>query len=242
MGESKRKQRPAGTNASKRPLKGILVGTFVIILVVLVTYWLTRPATGPDQLPTAAADAGPFPAQEDRFGVSMGADDAPVVVREFADYQCPGCASFAQVTSRIKDAFVDSGEVRFVFFDFPLMDIHDNAMLAAQAARCAGDQGGYWAMHDRLFAQQGEWSGHGNAKGVFVRYSEELGMNPVRLERCLDTQLHREDVEDSLALAKRMGVRSTPTVLVDNIPMAGAQSWPEMKAVIERELQKAQTQ
>ncbi|MAL97801.1 MAG: disulfide bond formation protein DsbA [Alteromonadaceae bacterium] len=239
MGEAKRKQgTDSGSNMpAKGPIKGIIIGIVVVLVVVLAVYWLTRPVADPDELPTAAEGAGPFPAHEDRVGVSVGPEDASVVVREFADYQCPGCASFASVAKRIKDEFVASGDVRFVYFDFPLVDIHDNAMLAAQAARCAGDQGNYWAMHDRLFAQQGEWSTNHNAKGVFVRYSEELGMNPARLQRCLDTELHREDVEASLALAKRMGVRSTPTVLVNNIPMGGAQTWPKMKAVIERELE-----
>jgi protein-disulfide isomerase len=241
MGEAKRRNKsgPVSDSRRKTPVKGISVAVLVVLVVVVATVWLTRPGSGPavSDLPEAPEGAEPFPAAYDQVGVSLGEADAPVVVREFADYQCPACASFAPVAERIKNEFVETGKVRFVYFDFPLEDIHDNAMLAAQAARCAGDQDAYWAMHDRLFNQQGEWSNHGNALGVFVRYAEELGLNPQRLERCLNTELHREAVQDSQALAKRLQVRSTPTVLVDNIVMAGAQSWPRMKAVIERELE-----
>lgn len=244
MGEAKRKDYSGqgyGTRP-KTPVKGVAVGVLVALLIVAVTVWLTRPDVGLDEgsLPQAREGAEPFPAEYDKYGVSLGDADAPVVVREFADFQCPACASFSAVASQIKDEFVESGKVRFVYFDFPLEDIHDNAMLAAQAARCAGDQGGYWQMHDRLFEQQSEWSGQSDPKGTFLRYGEELGLNPQRLERCLNTELHREAVQSSQSLAKRLQVRSTPTVLVDNILMAGAHSWPQMKAVIERELQKQQ--
>lgn len=241
MGESKRRNKPgqAPANRKRRPAMGIAVAVLLVLAVIAATIWLTRPGSGPDvaELPVAPEGAEPFPAAVDQVGVSLGEADAPVVVREFADYQCPACATFASVADRIKEEYVESGQVRFVYFDFPLEDIHDNAMLAAQAARCAGDQNAYWAMHDRLFAQQSEWSGHGEAQDVFVRYAEELGLNPQRLERCLETELHREAVEESQALAQRFQVRATPTVLVDNIVMSGAQTWPRMKAVIERELE-----
>lgn len=241
MGEAKRKGPAKGPVKRKTPVKGVALAILVVLLVVALTIWLTRPGAGPDvaELPDAPARAGAFPAEYDQMGVSMGETDAPVVVREFADYQCPACARFVSVGDQIKSEFVESGQVRFVFFDFPLQDIHQNAMLAAQAARCAGDQNGYWAMHDRLFEQQGEWSDNGNAQGVFVRYAEELGLNPQRLERCLETELHRETVEESLTLAKRLQIRSTPTVLVDNIAIPNPLDWSTVKAVIEREVAEA---
>lgn len=219
MGEAKRRNPEKVPGKSRGPMKAIVIGILLVLVVVLVTIWLTRPGSGPDvaELPRAPEGAQPFPEVYDQIGVSLGDPDAPVVVREFADYQCPACARFASVAEQLKADYVETGQVRLVYFDFPLQDIHDNAMLAAQAARCAGDQNAYWDMHDKLFAQQSEWAGNNNAQGAFVRYAEELGLNPQRMERCLETELHREAVEQSLALAQQLQIRSTPTVLVDNI-------------------------
>lgn len=239
MGEAKRRNPEKVPGNSKRPMVAIVIGILLVLAIVLATVWLARPGSAPDlaELPRAPEGAEPFPAIYDRLGVSLGDADAPVVVREFADYQCPACARFASVTEQIKEEYVETGQVRLVFFDFPLQDIHDNAMLAAQAARCASDQNAYWKMHDRLFAQQSEWAGNSNAQGAFVRYAEELGLNPQRMNRCLETELHREAVEQSLALAQQLQIRSTPTVLVDNIVMPGVVNWPRIKAVIARELE-----
>lgn len=245
MGEAKRKHSGQGPAPRKKtPVKGVALAVLVVLVVVAATVWLTRPGAGPEigQLPDVPPGAQPFPEEYDSLGVSLGEPDAPVVVREFADYQCPACARFANVADQLKAEFVETGQVRFVFFDFPLRDIHPNAMLAAQAARCAGDQGAYWAMHDRLFAQQGEWSDNANAKGVFVRYAEDLGLNPQRLQRCLNTELHRETVEESLALAQRLQIRSTPTVLVDNILVPNPLDWSTLKAVIERQIERETAQ
>lgn len=238
MGEAKRKKPGQPPAKRKTPVKRVAVTVLLVLLLVALTVWLTRPETGSSvaELPQAASGADPFPAQYDALGVSMGDADAPVVVREFADYQCPACARFSSIGEQLKSEFVEPGQVRFVFFDFPLQDIHPQAMLAAQAARCAGDQNAYWAMHDRLFAQQSEWAGNHNAQGTFVRYAEELGLNPQRLERCLKTELHREAVTDSQDLAKRLQIRSTPTVLVDNMVIPNPLDWPTLQAVIEREV------
>ncbi|NIP78563.1 MAG: thioredoxin domain-containing protein, partial [Gemmatimonadetes bacterium] len=104
--------------------------------------------------------------------VRLGPADAPVKVVEFGDFQCPGCGEFSlRVRPVIVEQYVSTGQVQFVFYDFPLVSIHDHAVLAARAARCAGDQpapagvtvpgGGddaYWAYHDRLFEKQREWA------------------------------------------------------------------------------------
>ena len=161
-------------------------------------------------------------------------DDAPVVVREFADYQCPACARFSEASQRLKEEYVDTGKVRFVYFDLPLQQ-HQNAMPAAQAARCAGDQGAYWEMHDELYDMQTEWSGSGDPVATFSRYASDLGLEERRFRRCMNTELHREAVEQSLRVAMQLRVTSTPTVLVDNVRLTRP-GWGQLSAVVEREL------
>src|SRR5665213_2353557 len=85
-------------------------------------------------------------------GFSLGSNDAPVTIVEFTDYQCPFCRGFESTTfSEIRKKYIDTGKVRFVVRDLPLAEMHPDAMQAAEAAHCAGDQGQFWRMHDVLF-------------------------------------------------------------------------------------------
>jgi len=88
---------------------------------------------------------------------SIGDPGAPITIVEFTDYQCPFCSRhFTQTYPRLVEEYIEQGIVRYVFKDFPLNSIHPQAAKAAQAARCAGDQGNYTGMHDRLFSNQSE--------------------------------------------------------------------------------------
>lgn len=241
MGEAKRR-RATGTPApGKSSNKPLYIGVAVLVLAAVVfglSFLTANPDPSSDELPVAAPNAEPFPAELDRYGVSVGPADAPVVVREFADYQCPACGRFSEASQRLKAQYVDAGQVRFVYFDLPLQQ-HQNAMPAALAARCAGDQDAYWAMHDRLFDAQTEWSSSGDPVGTFSRYAEELGLEQRRFRRCMTTELHREDVEQSRRVAMQLRVTSTPTVLVDNVRLTRP-GWGQLSAVVERELADAQ--
>ena len=238
MGEAKRRKEtgapPLRKVKSNTPLY-IGIGVLVVAAVVFGLVFLTAaPEPTSDELPVASANAEAFPAQLDQFGVSVGREDAPVVVREFADYQCPACGNFSSASKRLKQEYVDEGKVRFVYFDLPLQQ-HQNAIPAAQAARCAGDQGAYWSMHDRLYDSQTEWSGSNDPVATFTRYAGDLGLEERRFRRCMTTELHREAVEQSRRVAMQLRVASTPTVLVDNIRLTRP-GWGQLSAVVEREL------
>ncbi|MDX1634684.1 MAG: thioredoxin domain-containing protein [Marinobacter sp.] len=242
MGEAKRRQKTGQPAAVKRsPGKTPIVLGVVVVLVLIFTvlYYVTRsPAPDSAALPSVPPTAEPFPDQLDQYGVAMGDADAPVVVREFADYQCPACARFASATERLKEEYVETGQVLFVFFDLPLRQ-HENAVPAAMAARCAADQDAYWGMHDRLFTNQSEWADSNSATEIFTRYAGDLGLDERRFRRCMETDLHREAVEQSRQVAMQLQVTSTPTVLVDNIPLSQP-GWGQLSAVVERELAKAE--
>lgn len=238
MGEAKRrKQTGAPPPARKKDRKSLYlgVGVIVVVFVAVGLFFLTAsPDPSSDALPVAAPDASPFPEELDRFGVSVGEANAPVVVREFADYQCPACARFSDASQQLKAEYVESGKVRFVYFDLPLQQ-HSNAVPAAQAARCAGDQGAYWDMHSRLFGMQTEWSGSDSPVDTFTRYANDLGLDERRFRRCMNTDLHIEDIEQSRRVAMQLRVTSTPTVLVDNVRLTRP-GWGQLSAVVEREL------
>ena len=141
---------------------------------------------------------------------SLGKPDAPVVVVEFSDYQCPFCQRFFQTTlPTLKADYIASGKVRYVFRDLPIASIHPQAQKAAEAAHCAGEQGKYWEMHDHLFQNQ-------RALGVpqLKLYAREMKLDATAFEACLDQGKYVSKIEKNVADAGSVGISGTPSFLV----------------------------
>ncbi len=160
----------------------------------------TRPAVAED-LSEATFDISDDPARGD--------PSARLVMMEFSDYQCPYCARHAsRVLPRIEQEYVATGRLRYVFRDFPLERIHPQAFDAARAANCAGEQGRYWEMHDRLFAQR-------KAIAPFAPHAEAVGVaDMAAFGNCLDSGRYADEVRADMAEGRRAGVSSTPTFVV----------------------------
>ncbi len=157
---------------------------------------------------------------------AMGDPNAPVVIVEFTDFQCPFCARHhSQTLPQIVANYVEAGLVYYVFRDFPLTSIHPQAVQAAEAARCAGDQGAFFAMYDRLFATQRSWSGRTDAAALFVEYAIDLGLNTTKFMTCLESQQHQTAVFADLELGSRLGVNGTPAFFINGYPLSGAQPY-----------------
>lgn len=149
-------------------------------------------------------------------GVTLGDENAPVTIVEFGDYQCPGCGSFASnVKPQVELQLVDQGLAKFVFYDFPLVQIHPHAFLAARAARCAGEQDRYWDYHDILFRMQSRWSGQANAIGAFMDYAASVELDEGAFEECLQSDRYADVVTANMELGAQLGVSGTPTVMVN---------------------------
>lgn len=149
-------------------------------------------------------------------GVTMGDASAPVTILEFGDYQCPACGAFAiQAKPPIQQQLVQTGEAKFVFYDFPLIQIHPNAFLAARAARCAGDQGAYWEYHDQLFRNQTRWTTANLPTSAFEDYAGEVGIDEGQFSQCLNSDAFADVVTANMQLGSRMSVSGTPTVFIN---------------------------
>ncbi|MCI0394088.1 MAG: DsbA family protein [Chloroflexi bacterium] len=154
-----------------------------------------------------------------------GNPDAPVVIEEYSDFQCPFCARFSKETMPALDANqVANGQAVVVYYDFPLTSIHPQASVAANAARCAGEQSAasYWAMHDLLFANPAEWSSP-NANGVFSRYGERIGLEMEAFNACLQNNKYRDQVQADLNAGVERGINSTPSFFINGQLFVGAQ-------------------
>lgn len=191
-----------------------------------------EPVTRPVPLSMAAGDVQALIEQAE--GIELGDPTAPVRVIEFADYQCPACAVFAaRMTPVLKERYIEPGRIRFTFFDYPIIEAHPNAFLAARAARCAGDQDRYWDYADVLYARQGSWSPERSPVGTFVDYARQLGMDEGAFETCLRSDRHAAAVTAGGLLGEQLGVRGTPTVIVNGQQVS---DWGETPDVIERAL------
>ncbi len=157
---------------------------------------------------------------------SLGDPDAPVTIVEYTDFQCPFCSRhYEQSFIQIKENFIDKGLVYYVFKDFPLTNIHPQAVKAAEAARCAGDQDAYGKMHGQLFSAQGEWSGRSNASDLFVGYAEELNLDSAEFAACLESGQYEAAVMQDLDEGVQLGVNGTPAFFINGHSMSGAQPY-----------------
>jgi protein-disulfide isomerase len=143
-------------------------------------------------------------------GYSLGSNDAPLVIVEFTDYQCPYCRQFHSTTfGEIRRKYVDPGKVRLVIHDLPLVDIHPDAMRAAQAARCAGDQSQFLAMHDLLFGDPANLGQDG-----LMNYARSLKLDTAAFQSCLGSSRHKAEIERDIAVASSLQISATPSFLV----------------------------
>jgi protein-disulfide isomerase len=140
---------------------------------------------------------------------SMGKDKAPVTIVTVSDYQCPFCKRFADNTfKKLKKKYIDTGKVRFVFKDMPL-PFHNYAKKAAQAAHCAGEQGKYWDMHDKLFdntQKLDEKSLLQNAK--LIKLDEKI------FAECIASTRHMKAIDKDIADAGKAGLSGTPSFVI----------------------------
>lgn len=161
---------------------------------------------------------------------SLGPADAAITIIEFSDYECPFCTKWHdEVWPQIQAAY--PSQVRLVYRDFPLSSIHSNAIPAAEAANCAGEQDKYWEYHSALFS-----NAYGLGRSSFERYAADLKMDLSAFTECLDSRRYQKEVEDDYNFAADLGIRSTPTFFINGIALVGAQPFEVFKEVIDLEL------
>jgi protein-disulfide isomerase len=118
--------------------------------------------------------------------------------------------------------YVDTGKVRFVSREFPLNSIHSAAQKAAEAAVCAGKQNKYWEMHEQLFASQDEWPAEGaDPTSFFKNYAKDLGLDTAAFNQCLDAGEAAMIVQGDLLTGESLGVNSTPSFFINDLPISG---------------------
>jgi protein-disulfide isomerase len=164
-------------------------------------------------------------------GPARGDPKAAVTVVEFADFQCPYSRDAAALLARLVQEY--GGKVRVVFRQFPV-DAHPQARRAAEASLCAAEQGKFWELHDRMFADQGKLG-----KDDLRATAREAGLDADRLDACVQGGAKAAAVAADVTAGELAGVQGTPSFFVNGIFLAGAVPYEQLKAVIDAELVRA---
>jgi len=177
------------------------------------------------------------PTEEKNDDAVLGDSSARVTIVVFGDYQCPVCkVMFDEVEKQIRKDYVETGKAKLVFRDFPLDQIHPYARSAAEASRCAKEQGKFWEYHDLLFEKQEEL-----ATLDFVALAEGLGLNQTQFNDCYKNRKYKDEVQKDLEDGLRAGVQGTPATFINNTFISGItriDPYRMFKTAIEEELGK----
>jgi len=157
-----------------------------------------------------------------------GNPNAPVMIVEFSDYQCPYCH---QAEPTLEAVLVKYGDkVSFSYRDFPLRNIHDHAEIAAEASRCALEQGKFWDYHDQLFKATNL------DKEALIGYAKDAKMDDKQFESCLTSGKYRAQIDKDLDEGRKAGVTGTPAFFINGIELSGAQGQDSFARAIDDEL------
>lgn len=153
---------------------------------------------------------------------ARGAETARVTFIEYSDYGCSYCAEYVrEVSPRLIRDYVDTGRIRYVFKNYPVEELHPGAFKAHVAAACAGDQGRYWQMHDRLFTAPNQLQA-----SRFVEEARRVGLDASTFQSCVAGTSHDAVIRQDIDEAVRGGVNGTPVFVVALTETGGAPVTP----------------
>jgi protein-disulfide isomerase len=204
----------------------------VLVLVACTSPPPAPPTPQPTVWPTATATPIVLEPRTPTGEYFLGKADAPVTLQMFGDFQCPVCGQFARtIEPAFFPQYIDTGKVKFVWRDYAW--IGDESFVAAQAARCAGQQGHFWAFHDYLFAHQ-----HGENIGDFTQanltqFAETLGLDTSAFSACMGSGKEYQSIKASVDFGVSMGVDVTPAFLVNGDLRIGAPPLNRLEALME---------
>jgi protein-disulfide isomerase len=159
---------------------------------------------------------------------ARGSATAPVTIVEFSDFLCPFCKRVQPTLAELERRYGD--KLRFVFRDYPIEQLHPGATRAAEAARCAADQGKFWPYHDVLFAKSPK------TPQELKTHALAVGLDVAKLEACLTSGKYADAVQKDVDEGSRLGVTGTPAFFINGRTLSGAQPLEAFAQIIDDEL------
>ena len=167
----------------------------------------------------------------------LGDASARVAIHEYGDFQCPSCGAFARsIEPQVRAAYIKTGKARLVWHDFAWIGAESRD--AANAARCAGDQGKFWEYHDLLYANQSGENAGAFSKDRLKGFGAALGLEPTTFHACVDAGTYAAAVQADFDDVRRQGFNGTPTFVIGDQRIVGAQPFEVFAAAIDAALAK----
>jgi protein-disulfide isomerase len=210
----------------------LLIGTLVVSIALIAgiaVIFSGQPSSTPGgQVDTALLVDG--------ANSTTGTADAPVTIVEFSDFQCPACKASEPMVKSVLEQYPD--QVRLVFRNFPLDQIHPNARLAAQAAQAAQAEDKFWEYADLLFEKQDAWSeitSYDPLKTTLSEYASELGIDSASFLERMESSEVVSAVQRDVDLAKELNIMATPTFFVNGIQTPAPELLSAVKNVLDQQ-------
>jgi protein-disulfide isomerase len=211
------------TNKSEARRVGIWTITLVIIGLVIYGAIQLVPTN-----PSTNNSTGSIP---DKMADDHISGSGPVTLVEYSDLQCPACKRYYPILKQIQ---LEMGsEVTVIYRHFPLVTIHQNARIAAQATEAASRQGKFWEMHDKLFEGQESWAEDRNPELIFEQYAKDLSLNVEQFKADLNSSEVRQRVERDIQDGNSAGINSTPTFYINGKSVSNPRNYEDFRALIE---------
>ena len=141
----------------------------------------------------------------------LGKESARLILVEFTDYQCPFCGRHARETfPRLREQYIDKGQIRYAVIDQPLQNMHPDAAKAAEASHCAEDQGKFWEIHEEMMAKQDDLKD-------LSSYAKTLALNVGQFEDCLNKGKYGDAVKKDMQLADTLGINGVPGFILGTV-------------------------
>lgn len=185
---------------------GVVAGAAVLVAAFLII--LNRRPIG------AIAEVETRDVQATSDGLTLGDPNAPIVLEEYGDFQCPHCQDwFLNVEPLLVDNYVETGKVYFIYRNFPILG--PESVAAANASMCAAEQDRFWDYHDMLFANLTGRNSGGFSTARLVAFAETLGLDAQAFRECLESQRYQDQVDQDFREGQRVGVPGTPGIVIN---------------------------
>ncbi len=153
---------------------------------------------------------------------TRGEANAPIVVYEVSDFQCPFCRQFwAETLPHLETEYIRTGKMRLTFINFPIAQLHPNAEAAHVLAMCGAQQGKFWPLHDLLYSHQRDWAGLSDPQAYFRGLADSVGLNQDSLKSCVAGGRIRQLIAAEAQASYQAGVQSTPSFIIQGVLLAG---------------------
>ncbi|MBI2635397.1 MAG: DsbA family protein [Parcubacteria group bacterium] len=207
-----------------------------IVIAIAVIYSINGPSAGNKKGNSEIAALGTLP-EVSLTDFILGDKNAPVTMIEYGDFQCPFCGRFFKETeSTLREKYIKTGKIKFIYRDFAFLG--PESTWAANAARCAGEQGKFWEYHDYLYSNQ-----RGENQGAFSKdnlkgFAKVVGLDSAKFNSCLDSDKYNDAVSKETKAGGEAGVTGTPASFINGVLYAGALPTANFTQIIDAELTK----